>query len=155
MERFWSKVDIGAPNECWGWKATRTPYGYGNFRIGSATDGTRRKEMSHRMAFYLTHGVWPEKGKVVMHTCDNPPCCNPAHLVLGSYSANNHDAYAKKRRISHLGKGEKSYRAKLNEAQVKEIREIGYKETAMALGAKYGVSRQAVDAVRRNVNWAT
>ena len=51
---------------------------------------------AHRVAFEAKHGPIP-KGMVVMHLCDNPACCNPDHLTLGTVKENNHDAVLKGR----------------------------------------------------------
>lgn len=72
-ERFWSKVNIRDPNECWVWKASLNSKGYGQFGVGS------KKYASHRMAYFLTHGPVPE-GLVLDHLCRNTRCVNPRHL---------------------------------------------------------------------------
>jgi len=36
-ERFWDKVDIGEPDECWNWKAAIESSGYGSFGVGRIT----------------------------------------------------------------------------------------------------------------------
>jgi len=81
-ERFWSKVDVRGPDECWPWRAARYENGYGQFYVGNKHGG------AHRMAYYLATG---EKPEVVRHTCDNPPCCNPKHLLGGTHADNAHD----------------------------------------------------------------
>lgn len=83
----------GGPDACWPWMAARTTHGYGSFH----KDGTRR--LAHREAYELENGVLPD-GTQVLHSCDNPPCCNPAHLFLGTYRDNVHDMKAKGR-IAH------------------------------------------------------
>lgn len=88
-ERFWEYVDIQGPDDCWEWTRGKSS-GYG--RVGM---GGRRVEYSHRYAFFLTHGRWPEG--VVMHSCDNPPCCNPAHLSEGTHKENLQDMARKRR----------------------------------------------------------
>ena len=113
--RFWSKVQRNAANECWPWLAgARTKQGYGNFR--PRPDG---QVLAHIFAWTLNHGPVPD-GIKVCHTCDNPPCCNPAHLFLGTQKENMQDC-AKKGRRSFLI-GERHGMAVLNEAQVSEIR---------------------------------
>lgn len=55
---------------------------------------------AHRVVYKLFHPEWDGEG-VVMHTCDNPPCWNPDHLVLGTVKQNNQDCLDKKRRIPY------------------------------------------------------
>lgn len=152
-DRFWEKVHKCGPNDCWLWTATKTSFGYGSFRIGSASDGTRRKEMAHRVAYVLATGNQIPHGKVVMHSCDNPPCVNPAHLSIGTYSENGKAAYDRKRRTSPIKPGEDSPRAKLTLAQVQYIRTVGKQRTLRDLANEFNVSDSAIDAVRRVVNW--
>ena len=80
--RFWRKVTIGAPDECWPFQEkSRTPTGYGR-----VWDGERVRP-AHQVAYELTHGPIPE-GKEPHHKCDNPPCCNPAHLEALTHREN-------------------------------------------------------------------
>ena len=153
-ERFWEKVDKRGVNDCWFWTATRTPAGYGHFRLGSQTDGTRRKEMSHRLAYMLTTGNEIPKGAVIMHACDNPPCCNPAHLSVGTYAENGKAAYDRKRRISTIKPGESSPRAVLTAKDVEYIQQTGYAKSARELAAELGVGRSTITAVRTGQNWS-
>lgn len=70
-ERFWSKVK--KTDSCWEWVATKTPRGYGNFRVAS------KWKPAHRVAYELIVGPIPE-GLQLDHLCCNPGCVNPAHL---------------------------------------------------------------------------
>lgn len=90
MKRFWNKVNIKGPDDCWEWIAGRNNTGYGSFTLN------RTSTSSHRVAWLLTQTEIPE-GMVVMHSCDNRLCCNPAHLSLGTQKQNMHDKLAKGR----------------------------------------------------------
>src|SRR5690348_8920651 len=85
--RFWAKVEKTAT--CWLWKGT-TSRGYGNFRVGSSTDGTRRKVLAHRFSYELAYGP---TDLLVLHKneCHNPLCVRPDHLYAGTYEDNNND----------------------------------------------------------------
>lgn len=91
IERFWSFVVRGDADECWEWSGARHPDGHGKV----AWPGRKSAAISSRIAFEITHGQ-PPIG-MVRHTCDNPPCCNPAHLFLGTSRENNDDKLAKGR----------------------------------------------------------
>ncbi len=90
-KRFEAKVDRSAGAEgCWPWLAGRGRDGYGHFKLAG------KQHQAHRIAFALAYGVSPNK-KLVCHTCDNPPCCNPKHLWLGTAADNMRDAKSKGR----------------------------------------------------------
>lgn len=94
IARFDAKVDRSAgPDACWPWTASTRATGYG--QINSGNRGTPIK--AHRLAFAITNGWWPD---VVAHRCDNPPCCNPAHLFAADQQTNLADMRAKGRQAS-------------------------------------------------------
>ena len=94
LERFWSKVEKGPG--CWEWQGGRTTRGYGVFyRSGRASP----QELTHRISYELANGPIPDR-LVVCHRCDNPPCCNPAHLFVGTPGDNNRDSAAKGRAVN-------------------------------------------------------
>lgn len=71
----------GGPTACWPWMKARAKYGYG------VATWRSRKWAAHRLIWALTNGDIPD-GKVVMHMCNNPPCCNPAHLRVATQAEN-------------------------------------------------------------------
>lgn len=94
-ERLWGKVIKGGPDDCWEWQGAQGNRGHGR-TMHYAPDGTRIWIAAHRLAWELTHGPIPD-GLFACHHCDNPPCCNPAHLFLGTAADNTWDMVTKGR----------------------------------------------------------
>jgi hypothetical protein len=87
-QKFWDRL---SPNgECREWSGSRDPRGYG--RVG----WRGKVVLTHRLAWELAHGAIPS-GLLVLHHCDNPPCCEPSHLFIGTQSDNIQDMLAKGR----------------------------------------------------------
>lgn len=80
-ERFWARVDRRGPDECWPWTGFIGPNGY----TQAMALGRRGTTAAHRVAFQLAHGVALARHQHVRQTCANPVCCNPAHLVRGTW----------------------------------------------------------------------
>jgi len=83
LNRFFAKVR--ADGECQTWTGARQSGGYGALRING------RNVRAHRIAWVLAHRAPVPEGMVIRHRCDNPPCCNPEHLVLGTRRDNVRD----------------------------------------------------------------
>ncbi len=108
---FWSRVDTsGGTDACWPWTARVNSEGYGQF------DAANKSGLfAQRVAFELrVRQLVP--GELVCHHCDNPPCCNPAHLFVGTHLDNNRDRHAKGRSApiqrpdpSQLSRGDDHY----------------------------------------------
>ncbi len=143
-ERFWTKANIGAPDECWGWTACKSSWGYGSFRFGGKMRG------AHRLSWQLTYGAIPE-GLHVCHKCDNPACVNPRHLFLGT-NADNHQDAARKGRIA---RGEENGLHKLTEDEVLEIRQFlaDGERSQQDIGDEFGVCRTAVSKIKLGERW--
>lgn len=97
IEKFWSLVKTASPDECWEWQGRTHPVtGYGSLTFNS------KQVYAHRVAYELTNGKIPE-GKNILHSCDNPKCCNPAHLRSGTQQENMEDRDKRKRAKARTG----------------------------------------------------
>lgn len=138
----WDRVDSsGGLFACWPYTGARTHNGYGRHPLRNTT------VRAHRLAWELTNGPIPA-GFVVCHRCDNPPCCNPVHLFVGTLGENLADA----RQKGHLIVGGAHPRARLTEEQVRSIRTSSAPFTHLA--RRYGVSNTQIARVVRGQSWA-
>lgn len=132
-ERFFEKICKGkTPNDCWEWTAALQQGGYG--KIGNKG----RFLKAHRVSYKIHFGEIPE-GILVLHKCDNPPCCNPKHLWLGTHRDNSIDMAKKGRNKT----GEEHPHHKLTDLEVLRIRKK-YKTgeyTHRDLGIEFNISQ--------------
>lgn len=142
-ERFLDYYHPGKPDACWPWTGPIHHNGY-----GVITDDNLRQVQAHRVAYEHARGPIP-KGLNVCHTCDNRPCCNPAHLFVGSDGDNMRDRDQKGRQA----KGKAIPQAKLTEAEVRDIRFLYPKMSQQALANKYGVNQTIISDVVRRRTW--
>ena len=139
-QRFWSKVD-SAPSECcWEWTAGKDKDGYGRFRLN------KQLSLAHRLAYTLTKGEIPN-GLIMRHTCDNPACCNPGHLILGTHADNMADKVQRNRQA----KGEKHYASKLTATQVIEVYNSSLKQDEIA--KLYNIDQTTVSKIKLKKKW--
>lgn len=89
--RFWSYVDIlPDPNACWEWTKFRDAKGYGRYGVA------RQSVSTHRLSWALANKQ--PITQMILHSCDNPPCCNPNHLRQGTAMENARDCTIRNRR---------------------------------------------------------
>jgi DNA-binding transcriptional regulator YiaG len=157
LSEYLTRWSIPEPNSgCWLWLGSVKPKGYG------AARWQRRNYRAHRLAWLERHGAIPA-GLFVCHRCDVPACINPDHLFLGTHDENMADMVAKERQakgavhakatnLSNLQRGTNNRSAKLTEGAVRAIRSSSL--SLKALAREFGVSKQAISAVRKGVTWS-
>ena len=149
MERFWSKVQMGAG--CWEWRGAR----FKRSQNGALSYGMfwwqGRAIQAHRLAWTITNGSIPA-GVYVCHHCDNQGCVRPDHLYLGTHTDNTRDAIARHR----MHEGEQIAHHKLTVDSVRAIRvAIATGEATERIGPRFGVSGRTVRFIRDGRRWAS
>ena len=124
---------------CWEWLGHKRN-GYGAIKSGRPS---RKSVGAHRVSYEMFVAPIPAK-MLVLHTCDNPGCVRPDHLVLGCHADNSRDMALKGR----------SGRRKLNRDEAFALlwRDASG-EPRSKLADDYGISYQAVRAIARRQNW--
>lgn len=150
--RIGSRIDFKSDQACWPWRGRRNhTTGYGEIKIDKCIYG------AHRVIASLIHGPHPPWVEVVRHTCDNPICVNPKHLVYDTQSGNIKDAFRKKRAVSgfyhvkNYPRGSKNGHAKLREEDIIIIRQST--ETQAVLASRYGVVPSRISMIRNRKSW--
>jgi hypothetical protein len=144
-DRFWSKVRVGSERECWPWQGAIREGGYGWFN-----PVVSRSTNAHRVAYMLTKGEIP-RNLFVCHSGDPPPCCNPAHLWLGTSAENTKDMDRKGRRRIRSLFGEDHQRSKLTESDVRAI--LSSPANGKTLSKEYGVSSTQIYNIKHGRAW--
>jgi hypothetical protein len=153
-DSFWAKVDVQAPDRCWNWQGAINNSGYGT----CSWHGT--VYTAHRIAAWIEKLVKsPAAPKdrtssgFVLHTCDNPKCCNPNHFQIGTYADNQKQAYVRKRRSAFNGESHKL--AKLSNKQAQKIRSLYAAKHAnqSELAKLYKVSQRTISLIVRRKSY--
>lgn len=170
IDRFWSKIQVGDKDECWPWIAkSKHPKGYGLFTLSTGKSGGK-KIVASRVACTLVNGEAPFPSANTLHSCDNPPCCNPAHLRWGTQKDNVADAIERKRqvnppnvrdnpewearRVAAMPKGENNPNAKLTEAIVREIWRLHFEHKNVSqISEATGAPKALVADICRGRTW--
>lgn len=127
---------------CWEWQGGRFPDGYGSMKWNGKARGT------HRLSFEAFKGPIPD-GMLVRHSCDNPPCINPDHLLVGTNKDNVADCISRGRRGDLSG--ENNGVSKLIDADILEIRASN--EPTQILASKFGIDRTTIWGIRVGKTW--
>lgn len=142
--RFAVRVERRGPDECWPWTGSTDRQGYGMLSVNGKNVG------AHRVALFLATGVWPVLD--TLHSCDNPPCCNEAHLSEGTHAENMRQMIERGRRATQRGDahpGSKLTPQAISEAQ--QLRDQGWK--LADLGGRYGVSLSTIGRALQGLTW--
>lgn len=160
IERFWSYVDKRGPDECWPWRRMVKGGRYGRFSVQNFAEGWIAGLGTHRLSYFLNHGVDPLQN-FVLHKCDFPPCCNPSHLFLGDAKINRIDCRNKGRITTPSGPdspwfGKPSYNTKITPDIVRLIRQkhaegMGFRPIARLIGTK---TRRAIKDIVNGKIWS-
>lgn len=141
LARFWSRVAVdgksrGRHGKCWPWRGSCQSKGYGSFRLFGRT------VQAHRVAYAIFNGKAPAD-LTIRHSCDNPPCCNPWHLIAGTNLENVLDRRARNRGGSTL-----------TPVDVLAIRERAPHELQRTIAADYGVTQGTVSNIILRRTWS-
>ena len=143
---LWGRITKGAATECWLWTGRLNKKGYGRLSYQG------REWLAHRLAFLLWNEQPLSTEQCLLHTCDNPACCNPSHLRTGTRTENNADKMSKGRHRPLLG--EANGRATLTSQQVVEIRErLMSGERTASLSKQFGITPAMLRQIGRGASW--
>lgn len=149
--RFWKKVNRLSDNECWNWTAYTSKSGYGWMGVGD-----KKSNFAHRVSAVI-HGLINNLNTSlhVLHKCDNPKCCNPNHLFVGTNIDNVADRVSKGRSGSKPHHGELNGMAKLSSTDIINIRYL-YGQGAISqseLAKLYNVQQPHICRIVNNKRW--
>lgn len=144
MERIRSRLVVDDATGCLVYTGCRNAKGYG------VVHGHHKTTLVHRIVYMETVAPVGD-GLQVCHRCDNPPCCNPAHLFVGTLQDNWADMMAKGR--GRWLKHDENPRARLTAKQVLEIQLLRGEESGPKVAARFGVDRSVVTKIWRGVSW--
>lgn len=149
---FWKRVKVGPSNRCWPWIAGKRENvpgkDYGIVWISGKKTG------AHQFAYRLANGEIPA-GMIIRHSCDNPPCCNPSHLLIGTHADNKADCISRNRQRHE--RGEDRYNSILKESDIIEIRKRYNprhpRDGGRALANEFSVGKTMISAIVNKHRW--
>lgn len=147
FERYGDRIRIGGTDECWPWIRGTTTAGYGHFY----RDGEHI--YAHRAAYESQHGDGSAAGLLVRHDCDNPPCCNPGHLIGGSSQDNVDDMWARGR--ARPLQGQDHPRAILTDDDVMRARGLAANGALVGeIARQFAIGHAAMELVVKGIRWS-
>lgn len=148
-ERFLAKVDERAPDDCWPF----TGLAGANSRTGHRQFYKHgRMVLAHRVAWEIHYGAPPPPGMVIRHSCDNPPCCNPSHLAIGTVADNNRDRDVRGRHVALSGEGNGFARLTSDDVlSIRHLIESGLPQTKIA--ERFGITQSNVSCIATGKTW--
>lgn len=147
-DRFNAGIRRGSQNECWEWQGAATPKGYGVMCSGLS----RRNVYTHRFAYAKAFGL-PAEGLFVCHRCDNPRCCNPAHLFIGTALDNAQDMVSKGRWRGNKLQPDQRIREQRKRHRAEVLQQAGAENgwaSASEIARELGLTPQAVSKNARD-----
>ena len=136
---------IEAPSGCWEWQTSKDADGYGWFWVEGKTQN------AHRFSWSFHNDREIPEGMCICHTCDNPECVNPAHLVCRDVAWNVADRGAKGRSV----KGESNGRSKHTALEVEQIRKLLAEGLSQRkIGKIYGIAHSGVWKIKTGKAWS-
>lgn len=143
-DRFWSKVDIRGDDDCWEWTGHRHQRGYGIFWFQG------KNVRANRYALIFSGSEPPSPQHISLHSCDNPPCCNPRHLRWGYNVDNRADHDLRRGPLT----GENSYTAVITTEQADSILKGRINgENSASLSKRLGLPKTLVDNIYSGRTW--
>lgn len=148
-KRIMARVKVNEQTDCWEWQGYKCKKGYGRITISSG-----KYVLVHRYMYEHCVGKIPD-GLFVCHSCDNPKCCNPEHLWVGTDSDNQQDSIEKGRKNAPCG--EKHWKSKITNKErkliVKEytLGNVGTRALAKKLGISRGMVMTAIKLDKKGI----
>lgn len=143
------RIKRGGEDECWPWMGGLVMgYGAGTFQ--------KRRYRVSRWMLERRLGRQLADGEQALHRCDNPACCNPAHLFVGTAADNMMDKMIKGRCRNKPSdrRGERHHKSKLTEANVRVIWGARHCGKQVELAERFGVTRDVIWKVMKGRSWS-
>jgi hypothetical protein len=148
-QRFWGKVSKQDDESCWEWTAALMN-GYGWFHVNK----THGPKFAHRFSAFLNGLIDSiDSDMHVLHKCDNPKCCNPKHLFVGTNADNVADRVSKNRSGFKKLHGQSNGMSKLLDSDIRTIRGLYFSDqiSQSKIAKLYGVKQPHISRIVNNV----